>query len=159
MEASNYYKTHYPSLEQALKGGARIHIFRSGSGLRVVRVEHGDALISYGEFPWLAGALIHAEEDFGLDYDAQYCGIDAKREHRIFGGSSIPADLIDLWINQGNTLDLWFSNKKHLFYCSRNIYNGRYIFVGYSKGSILDSMLYCIAKTKAMSKREYNELS
>ena len=64
------YQESYPNLEKALREGATIRISRSTEGLRMVRVEDKENnLISYGGYPYLSGALAHAESDFGLNYE------------------------------------------------------------------------------------------
>ena len=78
------YRDSYPNLQEALKNGANLHAFLSGGGLRVVRIEKMNKetgkkeLLSYGEHPYFSGALVHADEDFGLTYEQQYTAKDAK---------------------------------------------------------------------------------
>jgi hypothetical protein len=58
---NNYFKK-YRNLEKALNDGAKIHIFRSGGGLRVIRVEKKGKLISYGEHPYLSGGIVSCRQ-------------------------------------------------------------------------------------------------
>lgn len=51
-------------LEQALRAGGQLHAFRSGGGLRVVRVERDAGLVAYGEHPHMGDALRLAGEDY-----------------------------------------------------------------------------------------------
>ena len=61
------YQESYPKLEKALREGVIIRISRSSKGLRIVRVENeNNNLIWYGGYPYLSGALAHAEHNFGL---------------------------------------------------------------------------------------------
>jgi len=114
----NYLEDH-PNLEEALLGGAKIHIFRSGGGLRVVRVNGKDGkLISYGEHPYLSVALSHAENDFGLSYDEQYSNGQAKHEHYLSGAYPMPFDPIDIYVHGGNTLDIFYSKKWENIICT-----------------------------------------
>lgn len=51
-------------LEDPLMEGGRLHAFRSGGGLRVVRLEYGQKLRGYGEHYDIGTALCHCAEDF-----------------------------------------------------------------------------------------------
>lgn len=115
------YQESYPNLEQALKEGAKIHVSRSGGGLRVVRVEKEKKLVSYGEHPYFSGALAHAESDFGLSYEELYCNDDAKHVHYLTGAYALPHDILDLYVcNQGaNAFDITYSKKWEEFICTR----------------------------------------
>lgn len=114
----NYLEV-YPNLQEALLDGAKIHIFRSAGGLRVVRVNGKDGkLISYGERPYLSVALSHAENDFGLSYDEQYSNGQAKHEHYLTGSYPMPLDPIDIYFHGGNTLDIFYSKKWEEIICT-----------------------------------------
>jgi hypothetical protein len=66
------YQETYPNLEKALREGATIRISQSKERLRIVQVEDKENnLISYGEYPYLSGALAHAESGFGLNENAK----------------------------------------------------------------------------------------
>ncbi len=116
MDKKFFYRETYPNLEKALKDGAKIHIFQSGGGLRVVRVEKDGKLISYGEYPYLSGALSHAETDFGLSYEEQYSGKKAKYRHYLTGARAKSFDLMDIYVST-NTLDLFYSKRWKCIIC------------------------------------------
>lgn len=91
-------------IEKALKKGGRLHTFRSGGGLRVVRIERRGELVAYGEHPNLEDALSHAAEDYlagGRDYDSVYGG---SKPHYLTGSSTASSSL-DRWVLQGNNFD------------------------------------------------------
>ena len=115
------YQESYPNLENALREGAKIHIFRSGGGLRVVNVEKEKNPVSYGEYPYLSGALAHAESDFGLSYEEQYLSENAKHTHHKTGAYPLPHDIPDLYVyKQGaNALDIIYSEKWKKIICIR----------------------------------------
>lgn len=55
----------YPNIDKALRDGCRVRGFRSGGGLRVIRVEDAAGqLKGYGEHPNVLEALTHADEDY-----------------------------------------------------------------------------------------------
>lgn len=111
------YQKSYPNLEKALMDGAKIHVFRSGGGLRVVRVEKYEELISYGEHPYFSGALSHAESDFGLTYKQQYSGENAKHTNYLTGAYPVSYDVFDAYIFGGRTLDIIYSEASKQFIC------------------------------------------
>jgi hypothetical protein len=56
-----------PGIKKALDDGNQIHIFRSGGGLRVVRIEkekYGGELLGYGEHYDVLVAFQHASDDY-----------------------------------------------------------------------------------------------
>lgn len=111
------YQENYLNIEQALKDGARLHAFRSGGGLRVISVEKNEQLLSYGEYPWISGALAHAESDFGLSYIEQYSGKNARHIHYLTGASSpVLQDVIDCFILCGESIDIYY--KDNQFICN-----------------------------------------
>lgn len=102
-------------LENALRKGNIIHAFRSGSGLRVVRVEKSEKLTGYGEHPSVDEALRHAAEDFvagGRPYDKVY-GEDALYPNYWTGSSTADSEL-DAWILQGRTFDVRFESETYV---------------------------------------------
>ena len=112
------YKKRYPRLEEALRNGAKIHVFRSGGALRVVSVENEkNKEISYGEHPYFSEALAHAESDFGLTYKEQYSGKNAKRTHYLSGSYPQAGDVMDAYLCSGWTLDILYSKKWDAFVC------------------------------------------
>ena len=117
MSKNLFYQKSYPNLEKVLKDGAKIHISRSGGGLRVVSVEKDGKLISYGEYPYPFGALSHAETDFGLSYEEQYSGLKAKHKHYLTGAQPSSFDLMDTYVYANNTLDLFYSKRWKCIIC------------------------------------------
>lgn len=117
---NNYFKK-YRNLEKALNDGAKIHIFRSGGGLRVIRVEKKGKLISYGEHPYLSGALSHVDKDFGLSYNDQYLGKNAKHDHYYTGAYPIPSDALDNYVFYTASLDIFYSVKWGRVVCTTSI--------------------------------------
>lgn len=92
------------TINAALKDGCWLHIFRSGGGLRVVRLSRGDALAGYGEHPQIEEALAHAAEDLMAGH-RQYSDVYGKlHEHFLTGTeeASCPADGVILL---GGTID------------------------------------------------------
>lgn len=101
-------------IKNALKEGCRIHAFRSGGGLRVVRIEKDGKLLGYGEHPHIEDALLYANEDFlagGRPYNEVY----GKSQPHFLTGSSSPTSDLDLWILSGGTFDAWQKDTKISF--------------------------------------------
>lgn len=93
-----------PRLASAFEIGCNLHAFRSGGGLRVIRLEKGDKLFGYGEHPNVEDALRIAGEDFeagGRPYDKVYGPIETP----YWTGSSSPSSDLDAWVLQGQTFD------------------------------------------------------
>ena len=120
------YRESYPHLEEALKDGAKMHVFLSGGGLRVVGLEkkkdskedighEEDEHLSYGEFPYFSGALSHAEEDFGLSYSEQY---GKKHVHYLTGAYPMPFDVIDVYLKAGGSFVVVYSKRWEKFICT-----------------------------------------
>lgn len=99
----------------ALKNGCVLHAFRSGGGLRVVRIEkekRGGDLVGYGEHPMAADAFSHANEDYlagGRKYEKVYGKI---HPHYLTGAVPSGNDPLDAWIYKGFELDAYYENKK-----------------------------------------------
>lgn len=96
------------NIERALRDGCRLHAFRSGGGLRVVRMERDGTLVGYGEHPEMEEALRHADEDVaagGRPY-AEVYGEDGLYDHYLTGSSTKSSDL-DAWILKGGTFDAY----------------------------------------------------
>lgn len=89
----------YKRIEAALREGARLHAFRSGGGLRVVRVENKQRLVGYGEDGHIYESLRLAEKATNA-----LCG---ARTSRLLTGSASSTDELDAWILQGHTFDAW----------------------------------------------------
>lgn len=91
-------------IEQKLRDGAKLHAFRSGGGLRVVRVEMEGELVGYGEHPQVEDALSHCDEDClhgGRDYREVY----GRAKPNYLTGSSSPTSELDAWLLRGQTFD------------------------------------------------------
>lgn len=100
-DASGYL----PILERYLRRGHVLRAFRSGGGLRVVRVEKArDSLEGYGEHPSIDHALSHAADDLlagGRPYSEVYGG-----EHPHYPtGSSSP---LDRHVLSGGKVRAWY---------------------------------------------------
>lgn len=103
-----------PSLERVLrKRGLRLHAFRSGGGLRVVRIERvasggrRGSLVGYGEHPSLEHAMAHAAEDHdagGRPYGKVYGSL---YPHYLTGSSTASSDA-DAAILRGGSMDAWY---------------------------------------------------
>lgn len=88
----------------ALQAGARLRAFRSGGGLRVVRIERGKRggkLIGYGEHPHIQEALNLTNKTL-----RPVIGRMPKRSVYMTGASSADGPL-DEWILCGHTFDAW----------------------------------------------------
>jgi len=96
-------------LEQALRENCRIHGFRSGGGLRVVRIEQDGTLRGYGEHPHVEDALAHANEDF-LAGGRPYKEVYGVLKPHYFTGESTPTSDLDAWLLQGRTFDAYFES-------------------------------------------------
>lgn len=91
-------------ITEALWAGGKLHMFRSGGGLRVARIERVGALVGYGEHPRAGGALNHVAVDFragGRPYSKVY----GKQKSNYLTGSSSANDPLDAEILKGNSLD------------------------------------------------------
>src|SRR3989344_1605994 len=91
-------------IEKALKQGCRVHGFRSGGGLRVVRVEQKGKLRGYGEHPNVEDALFHANEDLSLGGRVYNKVYGVLKPHYLTGSSQATSPL-DAWLLRGNTFD------------------------------------------------------
>lgn len=101
--------THTPELigiKKALSKSppVKMHVFRSGGGLRVVRIEEKRKLIAYGESPTLEDALRRANNDF-LKIRPR------KSEIEYLTGQSFASSNIDAWVLRGQTIDLMYDSK------------------------------------------------
>ncbi|MCR4280639.1 MAG: hypothetical protein NUV82_04440, partial [Candidatus Komeilibacteria bacterium] len=98
-----------PGLERALKEGGRLHAFRSGGGLRVVRIDRKDKCIGYGEHPHVEEALIHANSDY-LAGQREYEDTYGVLYTHYLTGDSKATNILDAWILQGHTFDCWMDS-------------------------------------------------
>lgn len=109
-----------PGLETKLRDGCLLHAFRSGGGLRVVRLEEvvgerrdkdgnlrrGDEAIAYGEHPDIREALAHAEEDFQAGHRIHDQVYGPIHPHYLTG-STISSCGLDRWVLSGHGLDAY----------------------------------------------------
>jgi len=93
-------------IERSLREGCRVHAFRSGGGLRVVRIERDGELKGYGEHPQVEDALSHADEDF-LAGGRKYGDVYGVTKPHYWTGSSTPTSQLDQWLLSGHTFDVW----------------------------------------------------
>ena len=136
------YLSSYPNIERALKDGANMHCFLSGSDLRVVIVKKDEQEITYGEYPYFSGALAHAEEDFGLSYEQQYGGENAKRFHHLAGTYPLQYNAFDVYLMKENKFDIFYSERWKKIVCTSDIGMGRVIFG--SSESLLSAIVDCL---------------
>lgn len=91
-------------IDKALREGCKLHAFRSGGGLRVIRIEkgkRGGKLVGYGEHPYVDEALRLADRTM-----RPILGRMPKKSVYLTGSSSSSGPL-DEWILQGHTFDAW----------------------------------------------------
>ncbi|MBN2459091.1 hypothetical protein JXB28_02305 [Candidatus Woesearchaeota archaeon] len=93
-------------LEKALKEGCKLHGFRSGGGLRVIRIEKENKLKGYGEHPNVEDALSHANEDF-LAGGRKYSEVYGKLKPHYLTGTSSATSSLDGWLLRGRTIDAY----------------------------------------------------
>ncbi len=112
-------------ITNALNSGYKMHCFRSGGGLKVVRIEDTcGKLMAYGEHPDISSAFAHTDEDFKLGqqkYSDVYGGENAKYPHYLTGTYNSKTEL-DTWIVGGHTMDAWFENGKIIVSLIGNIH-------------------------------------
>lgn len=93
-------------IETSLRDGAVVRAFRSGGGLRVVRIENLGDLVGYGEHPSIDAAIRHADEDFiagGRPYGEVYGG---DKPNYLTGSIDSTSEL-DTRIRQGDKFRSW----------------------------------------------------
>ena len=91
-----------------LREGSRLHAFRSGGGLRVVRMEkdkRGGKLIGYGEHPHIGEALKLANKTLAP------LGRMPKKSVYLTG-SQTSEDALDEWVLSGHTFDAWLEGEE-----------------------------------------------
>lgn len=98
----------WENIEAALVAGAKLHAFRSGGGLRVVRIESEGKLIGYGEHPSFEDALVLADKDIAAG-GRPYAEVYGKETPEYLTGSSTPSSELDRWILGGQTIDAFLA--------------------------------------------------
>lgn len=96
---------HMATIDTALRDGGKLHAFRSGGGLRVLRIEREKSLIGYGEHPHTSDAFRILAEDI-LGGGRAYGDVYGPIETHYLTGSSEPGDPVDAWVLRGNTFDV-----------------------------------------------------
>jgi len=97
-------------VELALMNGCCLHSWRSGGGLRVVRLDKDGKGYGYGEHPYIDVALQHANEDYlagGRDYHKVYGEL---YDHYLTGAFPTGEDELDSWVYQGQDFDAWYED-------------------------------------------------
>jgi hypothetical protein len=100
-------------IERALCGGGRLHAFRSGGGLRVIRIEKGKRgkLLAYGEAPTIDEALRIAADDFEAGV-RPYNEVYGKIEEHYLTGAYAADDPLDVWVCRGRNFDAWHDGER-----------------------------------------------
>lgn len=99
---------HLATIEEALRKGGHLHAFRSGGGLRVLRIEkprHGE-LLAYGEHPELSEAFRITADDYkagGREYGDVYGNI----EENYLTGSYSQEDELEKAVLNGASFDAY----------------------------------------------------
>jgi hypothetical protein len=88
-------------IDEALEQGLSLRGFRSGGGLRVVRLEEHNSLKGYGEHPNLEEALRHLNEDYAAG-GREYSDVYGPIHPHYLTGSSTPTSELDAHILGGN---------------------------------------------------------
>lgn len=106
-----------PLVEKTLrtKEGTFMHAFRSGGGLRVLRLEcKKKGLLAYGEHPTADIALVYLEEDHkagGRKYEKVYGPIYPH----YLTGTSDPSNELDRWLLRGRGFDIKYEDGQFAF--------------------------------------------
>lgn len=107
-------------LEKSLKenSGSKIHGFRSGGGLRVLRLEDNQKnLMAYAEAPNFDTAIIYLMEDLaasGRKYEDVYGKI---YPHYLTGTTEISSN-IDHWLLSGRSFDIQYLYQRSFYFKS-----------------------------------------
>lgn len=104
----------YPALSKALKNGDKLHGFRSGGGLRVVRLTHCEKTGGYGEHPHVETALKYAEDDLKVG-GRKYNDFYGKTVDHYLTGDSFASSQLDAYLLQGRDFDVYFENDQFIF--------------------------------------------
>lgn len=105
----------FKHIENALKEGYKLHAFRSGGGLRVLRLECDNKPLLYGESADLKNALRILNDDAkagGRKYSNVYGKIE---DHYLTGSYASDADELDSWICSGKPFDVFFNKDTNQF--------------------------------------------
>lgn len=101
-------------IRQALQDGYILNAFKSGGGLRVIRLgtkgnreNLGEGMsIAYGEHPHVEGALVLANEDFQAGGRPHHEVYGRTHDHYLTG-STTPSGSLDGWLLDGSLLIAW----------------------------------------------------
>ena len=117
-------------------------------------------LLSYGEHPYFSGALVHADEDFGLTYEQQYTAKDAKHNHYLTGAYSLPYDALDAHIKDGRSIDVIYCRRWGQYICTTPVpyilHRNNEILWG-SSDNILGAILTCLLSFQFEDKEEFEK--
>jgi len=130
----------FKGISAALKCGCRLHAFRSGGGLMVVRIsETGEKLKGYGEHPHIDEALDYADEDC-LAGGRKYTDVYGKIHPHYLTGTNEATSPLDAWIKRGRTFDAYCKDDE--FVVELHGYDGRLVsFVQIGRSSVLEEAL------------------
>lgn len=130
----------FEGISQALFEGCRLHAFRSGGGLMVVRVSEADGkLRGYGEHPHIDEALDYADEDY-LAGGRKYTDVYGKIHPHYLTGNSNAISPLDAWVKRGRTFDAFCDNDG--FVVELHGYDERLVsFVQIGRSSVLEEAL------------------
>jgi len=111
-EAKKHFHDHLTIVENYLRRGTGVHAFRSGGGLRVVRIEGPDRgdLVGYGEHIHVEGAIRIAAQD-AVAGNRPYDEVYGKTEPHYLTGAERPSSMLDDWILRGHTFDLHYDSE------------------------------------------------
>ncbi len=87
-----------------VRPGVKLHGFRSGGGLRALRLEEEGRLIAYGEGPTFEGALAILEEEAEVG-PRPYGEVYGEIHPLYYTGQSTPSSEQDLILLQGGNVD------------------------------------------------------
>lgn len=104
---SQFPEMSYKAIENILaeKASNAIHAFRSGGGLRVLRLECGDDLLGYGESIQFDEALKNLENDTAAG-GRKYNEVYGKLTPHYLTGTSEVSSNIDRWLLMGRSFDI-----------------------------------------------------